>query len=195
VRTQEGAPRPLLDDVLPRFDVHEIHETWVPARADVTYAAVKQVTAQEVRLLMPLEIVRGLPRLLIGRRPFRPLSSAPLLEAFTVGVVLLGERPGTEIAAGAVGRFWRLFGHEDAVVRTREEFLAFSEPGYAKAAIGFAIYAEPRGCRVMTETRVAGTSPEATRVFRRYWFLIRPASGVIRRSWLTAIRRRAIQAR
>jgi hypothetical protein len=193
--TPETGPRSLLDEVLPRFDVHEVHETWVPAPVDAVYAAVKQVTAREVRLLMPLEVLRGLPRLLIGRRPFRPHPSAPLLEVFTLGVVPLGERPGTEIVAGAVGRFWRPVGNEPPLIRTREEFLAFAEPGYAKAAIAFTVSPEPKGSRVMTETRVAGTSLEATRAFRRYWLLIRPASGAIRRSWLAAIRRRAAQTR
>ena len=190
---QEPRPRPLLDEVLPRFDVHEIHEAWVPAPVGVVYAAVKQVTAREVRLLMPLEALRGLPRLLIARRPFRPDHSAPLLEAFTVGVVPLGERLGSEIAAGAIGRFWRLFGNEPAPIRTRDEFLAFTEPGYTKAAIGFAVTPEADGTRVKTETRVVGTSVEATRAFHRYWLVIRPASGAIRRSWLAAVRRRAAQ--
>ena len=183
--------RALLDDVLPHFDFREIHKTSVPAPADIAYAAVKQVTAQEVRLLMPLEFLRGLPRLLTGHQPFRPNTSAPLLEAFTTGVVPLGERPGTEIVAGAVGRFWRPVSNAPAVVGTREEFLAFAEPGYAKAAVAFTVSPEQDGSRVTTETRVAGTSRDATRVFRRYWFLIRPASGLIRRSWLAAIRRRA----
>lgn len=192
VLTQQ--PRPLLDDVLPHFDVHEVHETWTPAPIYVAYAAVKQVTAREVRLLMPLEILRGLPPWLIGRRPFRPKPSAPLLDTFTAGVVPLGERAGTEIVAGAVGRFWRLAGNEPALVRTREEFLAFTEPGYAKAAVAFTVLPAREGSRVLTETRVAGTSLEATRVFRRYWLVIRPASGAIRRSWLAAIRRRAARS-
>jgi hypothetical protein len=48
-------------------------------------------------------------------------------------------------------------------VRTREEFLSFDEPGYAKAAISFIVRPERGGSRVITETRVVGTSPEATR--------------------------------
>ena len=190
-----AGPLALLDEVLPHFDVHEVHETYVRARIDDVYAAVKQVTAREVRLLMALEVLRGLPRLLIGRRPFRPSSTAPLLESFAANVVPLGERPGAEIVAGAVGRFWRLFGNEPAVIRTRAEFLAFAERGYAKAAVAFIVLPEAEGTRLTTETRVVGTSPDATRLFRRYWLLIRPASGIIRRSWLAAIRRRAVGMR
>jgi hypothetical protein len=93
--------------------------------------------------------------------PAKP--SARVLDQFTTGVDPLGERAGTEIAAGTIGRFWRLVGNETAQVRTREEFLSFDEPGYANAAISFLVRTERGGSRVITETRVVGTSPEATR--------------------------------
>jgi hypothetical protein len=153
-------PESLLDHLLPRFDVRQVHEAWVAAPADVVYSAVKQVTGREVRVLMPLEFLRGLPGFLIGRRPFWPDPSAPLLAVFTVGVV--PERPGREVVAGAVGRFWRTVGNEAALVRTRADFVAFSEPGYAKAAIAFTLFPEGQGTRVKTETRVVGSSAEAS---------------------------------
>lgn len=184
------AERSLLDELLPRFDTSTAHDVWIDAQPNVVFAAVKQVTVREVRLLMPLEALRGLPSLPTGRPAFRPTRSAPVLDVFTVGVVPLGERPGAEIAAGAVGRFWRVAGNEPAAVHTREDFLSFADPGYAKAAIAFLVRPERGGSRVITETRVAGTSPEATQAFLRYWRVIRPASGAIRRSWLAAIRRR-----
>src|SRR5436190_14178398 len=187
-------PESLLAQLLPRFNVRQVHAAWVPPPADVVYSAVKEVTAREVRVLMPLEFLRWLPGFLIGRRPFWPDSSAPLLAEFTVGVVPLGERRGREVVAGAVGRFWRTGGNEAAPVRTRADFVAFSEPGYAKAAIAFAVFPERDGTRVKTETRVVGTSAEATRLFRRYWLVIRPGSDAIRRSWLAAIRRHALRA-
>jgi hypothetical protein len=142
---------------------------------------------------MPLEFLRWLPGFLLGRRHFLPDPSAPLLAEFTVGVVRLGERPGKEVVAGAIGRFWHVPGNEAAQVRTRADFLAFSEPGYAKAAIAFTLFPERERTRVKTETRVVVTSAEATRLFRRYWLVIHPASDAIRRSWLAAIRRRALR--
>ena len=185
-------PWPLLDEVLPRFDASEVHDIWVAADPDVVFAAVRQVTVGEVRLLGPLEALRALPGFLARRPACRPNRTARVLEHFTTGVVALGERSGEEIAAGAIGRFWRLVGNETAEVRTREEFLLFAEPGYAKAAIAFLVRPERGGSRVITETRVAGTSPGATRAMLRYWRAIRLGSGAIRRSWLAAIRRRAV---
>jgi hypothetical protein len=85
-------PESLLGHLLPRVDIRQVHEAWVPAPGDVVYSAVKQVTGREVRVLMPLEFLRWLPGFLIGRRPFWPDPSAPLLAGLTVGVVPLGER-------------------------------------------------------------------------------------------------------
>jgi hypothetical protein len=188
-----NAPRSLLEEVLPRFDASEVHDVLVAAPPAGRVRAVKQVTVGEIRLLNPLEGMRALPSLL-GRRPvFRPSPSARVLDQFTTSVVPLGERPGTEIAAGAIGRVWRLVGNESVEVRTREDFLSFDEPGYAKAAISFLVRRERGGSRVITETRVLGTSPEATRSLLLYWRAIRLGSGAIRRSWLAAIRRPAVR--
>jgi hypothetical protein len=189
-----NVPRSLLEEVLPRFDASEVHDVWVAAPPEVAFAAVKQVTVGEIRLLKPLEALRALPGLLARRPVFRPDPSERALDQFTTGVVPLGEHPGKEIAAGAIGRFWRLVGNEAVEVQAGEDFRSFDEPGYAKAAISFLVRSERGGSRVITETRVAGTSPDATRVLLRYWRAIRPGSGAIRRSWLAAIRRRAVGA-
>jgi hypothetical protein len=185
--------RPLLDEVLPIFDLSEVHHKWVSAPPPPVFAAVKEVTVGELRLLAPLEAMRRLPATLAGRRSFRPAPSALALDAFAAGVVGLGERPGEEIAAGAVGRFWRLAGNEAAPVGERDEFVSFAEPGYAKAAISFVVRAQRGGSLVTTETRVEATSADARRALLRYWCAIRVASGAIRRSWLAAIRRRALR--
>jgi hypothetical protein len=190
-----STPPSLLDEVLPRWDAREVHEAWVSAPPEVAFAAVKEVTIREVRLLLPLMALRGLPRRVARRRAFRPDRSAPVLAAFLrAGFILLGERPGAEIAAGAVGRFWRPAGNQPVALRGREDFVSFAAPGYAKGAMSFLVRPERGGSLVVTETRVAGTSPDATRAFRLYWLAIRLGSGAIRRSWLAAIRRRAIRS-
>jgi hypothetical protein len=177
----------LIDDVLPDFDADEVHSLWVPAAPTEAYEAVKAVTAREVRLFGPLMRLRTFGR---SGRVFDP--RAPLLgEMLKIGFMPLGERPGEEIVVGAIGRFWSPLGNRPRVV---EDFAAFAEPGYAKAALNFTVTPEGEGSRITTETRIAGTDAEATRKFRRYWLLIRLGSGAIRRSWLKAIRRRLIRA-
>ncbi len=92
---------------------------------------------------------------------------------------------------GTIGRFWRPSADESlATIRTPQDFVAFDEPGFAKAALSFTVAPEGSGARIVTKTRVAGTSAEATRLFRRYWLVIGWGSAAIRRSWLRGIRRR-----
>jgi hypothetical protein len=173
----------LLDQVMPEFDVHEVHSLWVPAEPAAAYEAVRAVSAREVRLFGPLMVLRTFGR---SNRVFG--SRAPLLgEMVNAGFLPLGERPGEELVVGAVGRFWSPFGNKPRPV---EDFAGFDEPGFAKAALNFRVAAEGEGSRITTETRIVGTDAEATRKFRRYWLLIAVGSAAIRRSWLKAIRRR-----
>ena len=69
--------------------------------------------------------------------------------------------------------------------------MAFSELGYAKAALNFVVEPTDTGSRLITETRVVTTSAEAERLFGRYFRATLGPAGVIRRSWLSAIRARA----
>ena len=84
---------------------------------------------------------------------------------------------------GAIGQPWRFRGGQ----RPDGDFAPFDRPGYAKLAIDWRL---ERGV-LSTETRVFLTDEESRRKFRRYWLLIRPWSGLIRRVWLKAIARRA----
>jgi hypothetical protein len=181
----------LLDEVMPECDVHEVHSLWVPAEPERAYEAVKTVTASEVRLYRPLMSLRGVPARLRGR-PRTLDSRVPLLtQMLEAGFVDLGAKPGSEIVVGAVGRFWSPTGNLPVrTIRTREEFKEFAQAGYSRAAMNFSVQPQGNGSIVRTETRIVGTDAEATRKFRRYWWLIGWASAVIRRSWLRAIRRR-----
>jgi hypothetical protein len=177
----------LLDEVMPEYDVHEVHSMWVAAQpAAAAYDAVLRVSTGRCGLFGPLMWLRTVGR---SARIFDPKASL-LADMLLEGFFHLAERPGEEIVVGAIGRFWSLFGNRPQVV---DDFLAFDEPGYAKATLNFHVLPEGNGSRITTETRVIGTDAEATRKFRRYWFLIRLGSGAIRRSWLNAIRRRLEQ--
>ena len=181
-------PDSLLDEVMPRYEVHERHEIWVPAAPPEAYEAVKAVTAAEVKLIGPLMRLRT-----FGRWSQRLGEAAPLIRDLEqTGFIPLGERPNEEFVYGAIGRFWSPTGNRPIAV---DDFASFSTSGYAKAALNFAVRPEREGSRITTETRVLGTDPGASRRFRVYWLLIRPGSGAIRRSWLKAIRRRLEQTR
>ncbi len=66
-------------------------------------------------------------------------------------------------------------------------------PGFAFAAMNFLVESDGAGGSVVsTETRVYANSPAARRGFGAYWRAIYPGSAIIRRMWLRAIRRRAM---
>jgi hypothetical protein len=181
----------LLDEVMPEYDVHEVHELWVPAEPGTAYEAVQAVTAKEVRLFGPLMSLRAVPARL-QRKPRSFDEQAPMLtRMLEAGFVDLGTEPGSEVVVGAVGRFWSPSGNLPVrTIRTPEDFKEFAQPGYSKAAMNFSVEPQGDGSLIRTETRIVGTDAEASKKFRRYWWLIGWASAAIRRSWLKAILRR-----
>lgn len=181
-----------LDEALPSFDVHEVHSTELEVPPDAAWDALLAVKPLEVRLVAPLMALRALPGLVTRRNWLDLRPRGTLIDSMLgAGFLELARRPGKELAVGAIGRFWSLTGNEPVPLESPGEFRAFDEPGYAKAAMDFTFEPAGGGTLVRTETRVAGTNPEATKVFRRYWRLIYPGSALIRISTLNAIRRRA----
>ena len=181
----------LLDASLPEFEHTELHDIWLDADPATVYRALCATTCREVRLLAPLMALRSLPALLTGHRPGGYLSTTVFATLEDSGFVRIAEEPGREIVFGVVGRFWKLTDNAPLrSVQDRETFIRFAEPGYAKAAMSFIVRAEGHGSRLITETRIRTTDPGSCRSFRRYWRLVRPGSGLIRRSWLAAVRRR-----
>jgi hypothetical protein len=184
----------VLDRLVPTFQAAERHSTTIAASADQVWAALAQVSTGELGLFRLLMSLRVLPGRLLGRPRLRFDAEEPLLGwAVRFGFTILGQDAGRELVVGAIGQPWRLVGGRSVAVAGGEDFAAFDQAGYAKMAANFrlASIAGDRAIRLSTETRVACTDAASARRFARYWWLIRPASGAIRRSWLAAIKRRA----
>jgi hypothetical protein len=163
----------LLDELVPAWDFDERHGIRSAASPERLLAAVRDVTPAEAPLLRRLFALRGI----------RTAADAPVLaQMLRGGFHVLGERPD-ELVAGAIGRPWRVWER----ARRDVDFAAFDEPGHVKMAVGFLA----REGELVTETRVLATDDEARRRFRPYWLVVRPASGLTRRSWLAAARDRA----
>jgi hypothetical protein len=164
-----------------------VHSTSISAPPEAVLAAVRDVTAREVPLLVVLMALRA------GPRARRLSAVGTILSGFErAGFVPLRDGP-EGLVYGGVGRFWRPSGGLRRVEAS--DFATFDEPGFAKAAFSFEL--EPQGERTLltTETRVLATDEGARRGFRRYWRLIYPGSAAIRIAWLRAIRRRAERSR
>jgi hypothetical protein len=185
----------ILDRLVPTFQAVERHSAMIAASADQVWAALSQVTTGELRLFRLLMGVRVLPGRLVRSPRARFDADEPLLGwAVRFGFTVLGEDARRELVFGAIGQPWRLAGGRGMVaVVDGNDFAAFDRAGYAKMAANFRLDPIAGGSAVQltTETRVACTDPTSARRFARYWRLIRPASAAIRRSWLTAIERRA----
>jgi hypothetical protein len=182
----------MLDDILRLYDVHEVHERMVSAPPEAVWQALYATRFSEFPLAKLLLGLRAVPRWLSNRKRPRPGLDLPALDALLqAGFVPLGEVPRQEVAIGAVGRFWRLTTNRPLPLKDRVDFMQFTAPGYARAAMSFRLVPEVGGTRLITETRVAGTDPASSRAFRRYWWVIRLGSGALRRVWLAAIARRA----
>jgi hypothetical protein len=184
-----GSP---LDVLVPQADFSERHSRVIHAEPDAVYEAFKVLTPKELPASQLLMTVRSLPARMAGRRGLPSQSDVPLLDQFLdLGFVLLADVPGQVLAAGLISQMWRR-GGRTVVPADREEFLAFTEPGFVKAALMFRFIDREDGTTLAeTETRVMATDIGARRGFGRYWLLIRGFSGLIRRDWLRALARRA----
>jgi hypothetical protein len=174
----------LLDRYLPVYQFAERHSILVDGSAGAVLDAVQAFDSDRVsrRMTVLRELPgRGLAKLgftgtsrpiALGKRDFIPLDRD-------------GDR---EMAAGLVGRFWRL-DYGLVPLPDAAAFTAFAAPGTAKLVIGF--FVEPQGdrTRLVTETRVYCPDRTSLLLFTPYWLVIRPASGLIRRRFLQAVKR------
>ena len=184
----------LLDRWLPEFDVSKRHAISIAAPAARIYEEVLRYDFGRSRVTGVLMTLRG-----YGFRRGRAAAGGPAsfrdrLTRF--GFTLLEEKPGEELVFGVVGRFWRFDG--GLLRRTAEEFAAFREPGFAKAAWNLRVAGSglhlPH-CELSTETRVLCLGEQARRKFLLYWRLVEPFSGAIRWSFLRGVKKNSLSPR
>ena len=183
-----------LDRWLPEYRHTEIHETTIAAPIEVVRRAVREVTGGEIALGRLLFGIRSVPARLLGKPfPDRDLQRRVVDTVLAGGFILLSDEPDAMVL-GVVGRFWQPTGSM-VKLSSPEEFLSFATEGYAKGAVDFALRDLGDGrVHVRTETRVLPLGPRATRRFGTYWFFVHPGSALLRRTWLRAIRKRALAA-
>ena len=180
--------RRAVDELLPEYDVHEVHRRRYAADAVAVRLALEGLRASDLPVTRVLMAVRTLPSVLLGGRARR--DSRPLLDQLTSsGFARVVDTPG-EAAFAVVGRFWRPDGDRRPPVADAAEFASFAEPGVAKAVMSFELRPVDGGTELVTETRVLTTSAGARRAFLTYWRVVGPFSALIRRELLAAVARR-----
>ena len=183
--------RSRLDELLPDYDFGERHFRRVGVAPATALAAVASATPGEMPLLRFLFALRSGPALLTRGRGLPADRARPLAEQMVeFGFVPLADADD-EFVLGFVGQPWKLSGGTMPHLSSADEWIAFAEPGYVKAVMNFRAEAVGGASTLETETRIAATDVRSRRRFGRYWVVIRPWSGLIRRSWLNAAKRRA----
>jgi hypothetical protein len=165
-----------LDDVMPEYQFSERHSIGVHATPKQVMQAVRESTFGDMRSLTTLLRVRQAALRIHERGEL--LRDKRIFDAFAASGFLSGGNEHEAVLYGASNART----HERPHVQTLEEFSAYGEPGGVKMAFGF--NAEDLGdgwCVVTTETRVFALDRFTRRGMARYWRLIVPGSGLLRR--------------
>jgi len=182
----------ILDDFVPVYQFAEFHTLRVTAPREHVFAAIRDVTANEITLFRTLTWIRRFgrpgPENILNPPPNEPL----LAVATRTGFMKLAENPDHEIVLGTLvvaPPGWRP--NKDRKP-TPEDFKAPRAPGFALAAINFRVEDATKGETLLTtETRIYAMDASTKRKLGVYWRTIYPGSALIRVMWLRAIRKRA----
>jgi hypothetical protein len=181
----------LVAAAVPDPDFSEVHSVFVRSNVQRAVGAARDLPVGEIRSLRPLWAARSLPAMLLGTRSFTVERDRSVWDtARAAGFEALVERPDGFVL-GHIGQHWRPRGGERPGFDGLEAFTGFERLGFCRVAVSVEAHPEDDGVRLTTETRVAATDADARRRFGRYWLLIRPFSGLIRRGWLRGAARSA----
>jgi len=169
-----------LEKFLPEFQFSEKHSIQISASPSAVSSQIANLNVSDSWIIQALLTLRGIPR----------RTSTGIEEWKKMGFVVLEHQSDQEIVLGLIGQFWKVSGKLQRF--TAEEFTSFNHPDFAKAVWNFKII--PIGgnqLRLETETKIFCPDPNARKKFGRYWFFIKPFSGLIRKEMLKIIKRKA----
>jgi hypothetical protein len=169
----------LQDDFLPEYDFSEVHDILINQSPERIFSLMYDFDFTESKLIRFLFRLRGM-------KSGMTIKQGILEENF----IELGYRQNDELVLGLVGQFWKVTGNLKKIEPSK--FRHFGEPGFLKATWNFKLI--PNGeqqTTLQTETRVYCIDRKAKTKFSRYWFFIRPFSGLIRKEILRLIKKKA----
>jgi hypothetical protein len=178
----ETQRRTRLDGALPRWDRRERHRVFCDAPPAAVLRAAEEATWREVPVFWGLMKTWSLGRV-------RLVAGEPVLAMFTTAGFAVLDRTEDELVVGGFGRFSRSRPLVRISCLDLASYRDFDEPACIKICFNFRC----TGGTLTTETRVHATDTRSRRLFGLYWLMIRGGSGLIRRVWLRALRRRALR--
>ena len=176
----------MLELFLPDPRLVESDHVDVGASQERAYLAFRHYDASRSPLIRTLFNLRTLPDRLLGHEVAPPRLDVDAIGGNPApGFRILADEPGHLVTIGAIGKVW--IPEIPFVDVPKEQFAAFSEPGYAKVV--WELRAEPRGAgsRIVLDLRVGATDDESWVKTRRYLRLIGPFSRWIRRHSLALL--------
>lgn len=168
----------LQDKFLPQYQFSEKHSIEINANAEQVYHGILQMNFSDSWIIGLLFRLRGLPS-----------GSIHGIEGLKeMGFTVLEEKLNKEIMFGLVGQFWKANGNIQVI--SPQTFSEFNQSDFAKTTWNFEIIQhDDKRIRLETETRILCLSESVRKRFSRYWFFIRPFSGLIRMEILRIIKK------
>jgi hypothetical protein len=178
----------LLDDVMPEYQFYERHSQRIHAPPAQVMQAIRRSTVGDLKSWVTLLRIRAIA---LGRTYSEGGDPNELvLEALSSSFIPLSADEN-EIVMGGIGKVRS----PKPKIENLAQFAGYQLEG-VKIAFNLRIESAGDGwSRVYTETRVLALDDYSRRIMARYWRLIVPGSGLLRREWLEGIKRRAEAAR
>lgn len=168
----------LRDKYLPQYHFNEIHAIHIAASPDKIFPCLERMDFSSSRLIRFLFLIRGMPSRMMSMEGINHKR-----------FIVLEKVMNKELAIGLIGQFWRISGNLQDFAPT--DFIDFSTPGFGKVVWTFQLSNSETGTLLETETRIYCPDESARKKFSRYWFFIKPFSGIVRKEILKAIRKQA----
>lgn len=169
----------LQDKYLALYQFSEKHTLVIQKPARQVWPLLAQMDFRKVTLIRILFALRGMPARMMNLEGLQRSR-----------FVLLEQIENKELIFGLIGQFWRPSGNLQKFQAA--EFLLFPSVGFAKATWSFELVPTADGTvEVTTETRIWCSTDKVLRKFQRYWFIVRPFSGIIRKELLKHIKKQA----
>lgn len=168
----------LQDKYLPNYHFDEKHSIDINASVSQVFPCIEHLDFSHSRIIRLLFALRGLPP---------SMMNTTGLEEHRFYV--LERKQDDEIVIGLIGQFWKPSGNLQ--VFKPNEFIPFAQPGFAKTTWNFKLeILTAQSTRLETVTRIFCTDTQSKIKFSRYWFFIKPFSGLIRKEMLRALKRK-----
>ena len=130
------------------------------------------------------------PAVLGGREePLR--GNQTFLDATPIPILEMNEP--LRVVSGGLSQPWKVFGGEVPPLLTAAQLRDWAEPGWIKVVETFEIkrVEDQSAFSLSAELRIGMLDNATRRAFAPYWWLIKPASGRIRREVLAEVKRQA----